>query len=248
MRIRWYPAIALVFALLAVPALAQNQPADTVRTLLAAGRLASVVGMPIYFRLYRAHLPAAQHSSYTVSNTMVYGMSGDLTIDIGGKAQSLAAGVGALIPAGELTTISAPGPEPANFLLFVLSSRPNQGRPLLERPGVVQEMFRTEGPLTGLQSGPYEYSLTRVTMPAGMPVNPAHYRSGAALYYVLAGTGAFAADGTTQPKPAGTPHFEPFGWVHQWANPGNAPLVLLQANISQEGIPAVLQGVPPATH
>ena len=38
------------------------------------------------------------------------------------------------------------------------------------------------------------------------------------------------------------PHFEPYGWVHQWANPGDTPLVLLQANISQEGVPAVLPG------
>jgi mannose-6-phosphate isomerase-like protein (cupin superfamily) len=87
---------------------------------------------------------------------------------------------------------------------------------------------------------------TRVTLPAGMPANPSHYRSGAALYYVIAGTGAFTADGKTEPRAAGAPHFEPYGWVHQWANPGDTPLVLLQANISQEGVPAVLPGIPPA--
>ena len=36
------------------------------------------------------------------------------------------------------------------------------------------------------------------------------------------------------------PAFEPYGLVHQWANPGDAPFVLLQANLSQEGIPAEL--------
>ena len=94
--------------------------------------------------------------------------------------------------------------------------------------------------LPGLKAGPYEFSLTRATYPAGMPANLMHYRSGAALYYVLTGTGAFTADGTTEAKPAGVPHFERQGWVHQWANPGDTPLVLLQANISQEGVPAVL--------
>jgi hypothetical protein len=33
---------------------------------------------------------------------------------------------------------------------------------------------------------------------------------------------------------------EPYGRVHQWTNPGDAPLVLLQANLSQEGTSAVL--------
>ena len=49
-------------------------------------------------------------------------------------------------------------------------------------------------------------------------------------------------DGKSEPKPTGTPHFERGGWVHQWANPGAAPLVLIQANISQEGVPAVIAG------
>jgi len=79
-----------------------------------------------------------------------------------------------------------------------------------------------------------------------MPVNPPHYRSGAALYYVIAGTGAVTADGKVEPRVAGAPHFEPYGWVHQWAVPGDTPLVLLQANISQEGVPAVLPSIPSA--
>jgi hypothetical protein len=60
------------------------------------------------------------------------------------------------------------------------------------------------------------------------------------LYYVMAGDGTFIADGKSEPRTAGMPHFERSGWVHQWANPGNAPLVLLQANISEEGAPAVV--------
>jgi hypothetical protein len=41
-----------------------------------------------------------------------------------------------------------------------------------------------------------------------------------------------------------TPHFEPSGWVHQWGNDGDTPLVLLQANISEEGVPAVIMSQP----
>jgi hypothetical protein len=32
---------------------------------------------------------------------------------------------------------------------------------------------------------------------------------------------------------------------HQWANSGDVPLVLLQANISEEGVPAVIKAQPP---
>jgi mannose-6-phosphate isomerase-like protein (cupin superfamily) len=93
--------------------------------------------------------------------------------------------------------------------------------------------------LPDLRAGPYEFSLARLTFPAGMPANPAYYRSGAALDYVLAGTGALTAEGKTEAMSAGTPLFESFGWVHRLANPGAVPLVLLQANISREGDPPV---------
>jgi quercetin dioxygenase-like cupin family protein len=101
-------------------------------------------------------------------------------------------------------------------------------------------LYRTPEPLPGLQVGPYELSLTRVTVPVGMPVDPPHFQSGAVLNYVLAGTGLFTAEGKTEPRTAGMADVEPYGRVHQWANPGDAPLVLLQANLSQEGAPAVL--------
>ena len=113
-------------------------------------------------------------------------------------------------------------------------------------PAVVTELFRTTAPIPGLKSGPYEFTLTRVTLPPRMPSNPPHYRSGGALYYVASGTGTMTVEGKTETKPTGSRLFEPYGMVHQWGNPGDTPLVLLQANISPEGVPAVIVGVPPA--
>jgi quercetin dioxygenase-like cupin family protein len=98
----------------------------------------------------------------------------------------------------------------------------------------------TPEPLPGLQTGPYELSLTRVTLAAGIPADPPHSRSGAALNYVLAGTGLFTAEGKTEGRTTGMPDFELNGLVYQWANPGDAPLVLLQANLRQEGMPGVV--------
>jgi quercetin dioxygenase-like cupin family protein len=230
---------ALLCVLLAPVAGAQTQPADTVRTPLAAGHLASVVDLPLYFRLYHARLPAAQSTSYQGSNAMLYALSGAVAITIdGAAAQPLAEGAGSFLATGEEVTISASDAGEADLLLFVLTARPNQ-RPPFDRPAAARELYRTPEALIGLKAGPYEFSLTRVTFPAGMPVSPPHYRSGAALYCVIAGAGTVTADGKTEPRPLGAADVEPYGWVYQWANPGDTPLVVLQAGISPEGEPAV---------
>lgn len=240
MSLRTCALLALSFVLLAPLARAQTPLAGTVRTPLAAAHLASVVDLPLYFRLYHARVPAGQSAFYQGSNAMLYDLSGAAAITIdGGAAQTLAEGAGAFLATGQEVTISATASEPAELLLFVLTARPNQ-RPPLDRPAAIMELYRTPDALPGLEAGPYEFSLTRVTFPAGMPATPPHYRSGAALYCVIAGAGTLTADGKTEPRPTGAAQDEPHGWVHQWANPGDAPLVVLQANISREGEPAVL--------
>jgi quercetin dioxygenase-like cupin family protein len=236
--------LALVFALLTMPQIARPQSASPPPTLLATGHLASLVELPFFFRLYRVRLPAAERASYSGSSAMLYDVSGASTIDSGGSAKPLAEGAGAFIAAGQGVTISAAAAEPADLLLFVLTARPNQRKPLVDRPAVAKELFRTPDPLPGLKAGPYEFTLARVAFPAGMPANAAHYRSGAALDYVLAGAGTLTADGKTEAMSAETPLFEPSGWIHRWANPGGMPLVLLQANISHEGDPAVVPAAP----
>jgi quercetin dioxygenase-like cupin family protein len=240
MRIRICPVLLLLIALFPFTASAQSQPASTVRTLLAAGRVGSVVDTPLSFRLLSVRLSATQRVSYSGPNAMVYVPSGGLGFELDGNAQPLAEGAGAFIPARRAATFSASGAEPANFLLFVLAPATDVEKPLLGSPAVVDELYRSPEPLPGLQAGPYEFSLIRVALPSGMPANPPHYRSGAALYYIASGSGTFTADGKSEPRPAGLAHFERAGWVHQWANPGATPLVLIQANISQEGVPAVI--------
>lgn len=243
MRIRSWSWLAL--SSLALPALAQTLPANTVRTLLAAGHLGSVVDTPLHFRLLAVRLPAMARVSYSGPYSMLYILSGTLTVTLESTAQTVSEGAGVFIPADRTAVVGATGNEPAHFLQFVLAPAAEAQKSPLGGPARSEELYRTPEPLPGLRAGPYEFSLTRVTMPAGMPVNPPHYRSGAALYYVIAGTGAVTADGKIEPRVAGAPYFEPYSWVHQWAVPGDTPLVLLQANISQEGVPAVLPGVSP---
>jgi hypothetical protein len=64
-------------------------------------------------------------------------------------------------------------------------------------------LVRTPDPLPGLQAGPYELSLARVTLPPGMPADRSHFRSGAALNYVLAGRGPSPPKGRPRLPPRG---------------------------------------------
>ena len=75
MRIR-FTVLALLLATLPSSAFAQSQPTSTTRLSLATGRLPSVVEMPLFFRLYKASLPAGQHTSYDGSTAMLYCLSG----------------------------------------------------------------------------------------------------------------------------------------------------------------------------
>jgi mannose-6-phosphate isomerase-like protein (cupin superfamily) len=77
-----------------------------------------------------------------------------------------------------------------------------------------------------------------------MPSNPPHHRSGAALYYIVSGTGANTVNGKTEAQGPGSLIYEPFGLVHQWGNPGDQPLTFLAFNISPDGVAAVLPGAP----
>src|SRR5206468_12604982 len=67
---------------------------------------------------------------------------------------------------------------------------------------------------------------------------------GAALYFIISGTGANTVDGKTEARGPGSLIYEPYALVHQWGNPGNEPLIFLAFNINPEGVAAVLPGAP----
>jgi mannose-6-phosphate isomerase-like protein (cupin superfamily) len=112
----------------------------------------------------------------------------------------------------------------------------------------VKELYRTLTPVPDLKPGGYDLNLTRITFPAQMPSNSPHHRSGAALYYIISGTGANTVDGKTEARGPGSLIYEPFGLVHQWGNPGDEPLTFLAFNINPEGVAAVLPDGPAKIH
>src|SRR5947209_1797508 len=106
-RSRWTPVLILVS--LALPAFSQTQPGNTVRTLLAVGRLGTVVDAPLHFRLFAVRLPAMGRVAYSGPNSMVYGLSGTLAIALDGTTHAVSESAGAFIPAGRGAVFSVPG-------------------------------------------------------------------------------------------------------------------------------------------
>ena len=213
---------------------------STVRAVLASTPLASVADAPRYFKLERVYLPATQAVTYNGPVGFVLVLEGALEVTSGADQRSLAKSDGVLVAKGKSTIFKSASGKPAEFLHFVLSTAGELNAPMESHPAIAKELYRTTSPIPGLKPGPYEFTLVRVTFPPRFPLNPPHHRSGAALYYIFSGTGMFTADGKTEPRPAGVAHYEPYDLVHQWANPGEEPLVIIQASINQEGVPAVI--------
>jgi quercetin dioxygenase-like cupin family protein len=148
------------------------------------------------------------------------------------------------IAGGNVAAVKAGDPGSSTFLHFLLASATDLDKFAATPPAVVQELYRTAAPLPELKPGRYDLTLTRVTFPAQMPSNSPHHRSGAALYYIVSGTGANTVEGKVEAKAPGSLIYEPFGLVHQWGNPGAGPFTFLAFNINPEGVPAVLPGAP----
>lgn len=233
-------------AALAAPAAGQTPPAAPAitRMVLASTKLPTVGDTPVHFKAVRVTMPSEASSSVSSTNGILYQLSGSTEVSIGGEVKTLSPGEGLFIGSGNAATLKAGDGEPSTFLHFLLASTADLDKPLEAPPAVVQELYRTAAPLPALKPGPYDLSLTRVTFPAQMPSNPPHYRSGAALYYIISGTGANTVGGKLETRTPGSLIYEPFGLVHQWGNPGAAPLTFLAFNINPEGVAAVLPGAP----
>lgn len=156
----------------------------------------------------------------------------------------LSAGEGLFVASGKPVSLKAGGGVPSKFLHFLLASAADLNQPAEIPPAIVKELYRTAAPIPNLKPGNYDLNLTRVIFPAQMPSNAPHHRSGAALYYIISGTGANTIDGQTVAKGPDSLIYEPFGLVHQWGNPGDGPLTFVAFNINPEGVAAVIPGVP----
>ncbi|MDH2399032.1 cupin domain-containing protein [Bradyrhizobium sp. SSUT18] len=238
----------LLLGAMALPAsgAAQTTPAGPAiaRAVVAATKLPTVIDVPLHFKVVSITLQPDEKSAVSAADGILYQVSGSTEVSLGGEAKTLSAGEGLFIAGGKTAALTAGSGEPSTFLYFFLVSAADLGRPVEMAPAAVRELYRTATPIPDLKPGGYDLNLTRVTFPAQMPSNPPHHRSGAALYYIISGTGANTVDGKTEARGPGSLIYEPHALVHQWGNPGNEPLIFLAFNINPEGVAAVLPGAP----
>ena len=233
----------------AVTAPAQTPPAAPAitRTVVAGTKLPSLGDTPLYFRVVSVSIPSGQNISLPASNgilyQLLYQLSGSTEVSAG-EAKTITGGGGVLIASGTIASLTAGNGEQSALLYFLLAPKEALDQPVAGAPATVKELYRTTAPLPELKPASYELNLTRVTFPPGMPSNPPHHRSGAALYYIVSGIGANTVDGKTADRGPGSLIYEPFGLVHQWGNPGSEPLTFLAFNINLEGVPAVVPETP----
>jgi quercetin dioxygenase-like cupin family protein len=246
MRSTTVASLLVCAAALAVPAAAQTPPAApaTARTVVASTKLPTVGDTPVHFKAVSVTIPSGASSSVSPTNGILYQLSGSTEVSIGGEVKTLSPGEGLFVARGNTAILKARDGGPSTFLHFLLAPTADLDKPLEAPPAVVQELYRTAAPLPALKPGAYDLNLTRVTFPAQMPSNAPHHRSGAALYYIISGTGENTVEGKSEARTPGALIYEPFGLVHQWGNPGAAPLTLLAFNINPEGVAAVVPGAP----
>lgn len=240
-------AIALLAAIIfagSATGQAKSSPQTAGRTSIAATKLAYVADAPIYFRTVRITIPPGEKSSISVGDGMLYQVAGSTTASFGGEVRTINAGEGLYIASGRTALLQAGAGEPSIFLHFLLVRAADLNRPVATARARVTELYRTEDAIPDLKPGVHDLNLTRITFPAHSPSNSPHHRTGAALYYVLAGAGANTIEGTTEAKESGSFIYEPSMLVHQWGNPGDQPFTFLVFNINPEGTAAVASATP----
>ena len=211
-RLVWLVVASAPVLLAASAALAQGTVVQTVRTVLAVGRVTSVVDAPMHFKLLRVTLQAGTSATYRGSHGTIFAYSGALAVATGDDKRTLQEGEGVYIAAGTNVTLQATGAAPAVFLHFLLLPAVDLDKPAEAPPAAVTEIHRMAIPAAALKPGPYEFSLIRLTRGPRQAPGP-HMRSGAALYYILADglvtiwpsrpDGTITGESRTELRPAG---------------------------------------------
>src|SRR6202158_1793726 len=185
---------------------AQTAPAPPAitRTVVAATKLPTVTDVPLHFKAVRTTLQPNEKRGISAANDILYQVSGSTEVSLGGEAKMLSDGEGLFIAGGKTAALTAGSRGPSTFLHFFLVPAVDLGRPVETAPAAGKELYRTANPIPDLKPGGYDLNLTRVTFPAPMPSNPPHHRSGAALYFIISGTGANTVDGKTEVRGPGS--------------------------------------------
>lgn len=249
-RLFWIAVAAAPILTPFSPLVAQTAGQGPIRTVLALGRVASMADAPMHFKLSRVSIPAGAVATYRGDHSTVYLLSGTLAVIAGNDKRTLQQGEGAYLPSGTDATLQSGANAAAEILQYQLLPAANLAKPAMSTLASVTELHRMTIPANALKPGSYEFSMVHVTLPAGAARPRAHTRSGAALYYVLAEgsitiwpsatVDTLSDESRTEPRPAGAVQEEPYGFIHSWSPKADAALILLQANVSREGVPEII--------
>ena len=229
-------AMSCVFA--SSIACAQDAPRP-VRMVISSERIQSLSGAPQHFVVLKVDVGRGQSATFSGPSGYVFVLAGKLELAAASAQRALASGEAAFIRSGQPAQIRNVFPGTTTLVHFLLVPGAPGETPWYTPTVKTAELYRTASPIPRLESGPYEFSLNKVTSPPKVKP-PMHHRSGAAIYYVLDGTATLHMEGKSEPRKAGMVQYEPNGFVHTWENSGATPLVLLQANISREGAPEII--------
>jgi quercetin dioxygenase-like cupin family protein len=247
MRFKTIGAVLLSAASVAAPAVAQTTlvPPAITRTVVAATKLPTVIAVPLHFKAATITLRSGDVTGFASAEGILYELKGSTEVSADGVVKSIVAGEGLFIASGKQVSLKAGSSEPSTLLHFLLVSATDSNQAAEAALANVKEIYSTTAPIPDLKTGGYDLNLTRVTFPAHMPSNAPHHRSGAALYYIVSGTGANTVGDKTEQRGPGSLIYEPFGLAHQWGNPGDEPLTFVAFNINPDGVPAVVPEAVP---
>jgi mannose-6-phosphate isomerase-like protein (cupin superfamily) len=231
----------LVFALFAVIVAPSEATAITTyssspsRTIIATATVPDRNNVPLYFSILSG---SGKLDGVASGDEVFYQSTGTAEIKRRGRNTLLPIGSGMFLPSGTAFTVNARDAGPlSTYLQFVLSSAP---RSFDKLSGNTIEIYRSPSPISGLMQERDRLSLIRVMVPPQAPCDPLHRRAGAALHYVLSGTGAEFMENRAISRGLGSVSYEPNELLYQWSNPGSTPLIYLLLNVNPEGGPAVV--------
>jgi mannose-6-phosphate isomerase-like protein (cupin superfamily) len=190
---------------------------------------------PLYFSILSG---SGEVQGVAPGDEIYYQYKGTSVMTILGKTLSLPMESGAFLYSGKtFSTVPEVGDQFSTYLLFRLSS----GDRSPDKLGRYQtEIYRSRFPISGLMPTTNVFSLIRVKVPPQSPCDPMHRRSGAALHYVLSGTGAEFTENRAIARGPGSISYEPNSLLYQWSNPGSTPLVYLLLNVNPKSEPVVV--------
>jgi hypothetical protein len=155
--------------------------------------------IPLYFSVVDGRLEAGETRGVASGDGVYYQSSGTVDVKIQGNITTLNAGNGIFVSAGTKFTLKTHYAEPAPTYLKLLLL-PAAGFQHPAETGLEREVYRSPAPLLRVMAERNHLTLSRVVVPPESPCDPPHWRSGAALHYILSGVGAEFTANRQQPR------------------------------------------------